>query len=273
MAELPNVGVGGSAAEALEELKRQLGLEAPGVIKSYAEFVAAARAPYEEARQAAVVQTRAEEAFGSPTYGAAGERLGRAGMAGGGYAAAVKAALSEKTSLDVARAEDLSEEKLRADYKTYVEQEQKKRVSLQKDCLSKMLRAKFTSYTKALQFAMDYGLTEKEAKDAARMAIAMGEAAASEADRNLRVTALNKMISYGLPKEYGALLGMAYGLSQKDAEELAALAQTIHWKRNSSANKSYPYSDYLSNMAGEHEFLKGVDMEVIEGYLNGEWEE
>lgn len=245
--------------KAAEELRRRRDFNRRGGVMSYAEYVAQAGAPFEKSKQTVIEQAKMAEGLASPTYGRAGEALGRGGLAGGGYTAAVRSTLAQQTEQVAAKADAEAEAKLSADYQTYVKQEKARRVSLERSCLSQMIRGKLTDYEKALTFALDFGLTDGEADRAARMAVAVGEANAKEQAKTDRIAVVNKIVSYGLPPEYGTLLAMLYGFEREEAGHLAALAQTIHYN-TSRDNRSYGYSDYLTSIEGVESYLETIDL-------------
>ena len=196
---------------------------------SYGEWVTAHIGPAQTKQNEAL--TAAQTAYGAslPSYGQAGEQLGRAGLSGSGYSHR-RAAQNYADFLGVK--DDFAESfgaSFESDYQKYLSQYEKKQESTQKEVFSHLKSGKYTNVSKAYAHSLSMGLNEENAQKVARQAVSYNEVAAVERRQNLRRTVFKTMIIEQMLSKSGYVYAIQCGLSDVEARTLAEAAEKIYF--------------------------------------------
>ena len=158
-----------------------------------------------------------------PTYGRTAEQLGSAGLGGSGYSEYLKGLAYLDMQKQKKGAREDYEGALKDAYKSYadyLESSAKRQQSLLSDTVKAITSESILDFDAAYRFAVTRGLSESDAKAAAKTAV-------DEVSRAVKARVISTIVSEGLTREGAVSYALALGLSSEIAEELGVFAETL----------------------------------------------
>lgn len=162
-----------------------------------------------------------------PTYGAAGEALGKNGLTGSGYEKYLLRLASRNKKAAEAQATDDYYDRKRKNfdlYEKYIADYTAEQQSIFKRVFADLRQKGVADADKAFAYAVGAGLNESSAHKVA-------ESGASAAEAKLRSDAASYIYKNKLDREEAKAYALSLGLSQSDAEQLAQYAKESAYNR------------------------------------------
>ena len=151
-----------------------------------------------------------------PTYGKNAEALGQTGLLSGGYSEYLKGLAYQDMQKQKTNARRDYEGALRDAYKSYgeyLDSKAKTQQSLINDTIDAITGESILDYDAAYRFAVTRGLSEVDAKAAAKSAV-------DEVTRAVKTRVISAIVAQGLTREGAVSYAIAMGLSPEVAKEL-----------------------------------------------------
>ncbi|MBO5945285.1 MAG: hypothetical protein J6Q69_01635 [Clostridia bacterium] len=174
-------------------------------------------------------------------YGRSGAALSDRGLANSGYAGYVDNSIRSVYSARRA-AQDAS---LLADpaygmgkYEDYLTSLSKKEEKLYVETVKSLISSKVVNYKEAYDIALESGLTDKRAREAAREST-------DNTKSKLRKEIINAIVYEKLTREQAFTLATSGGLDKDDATELGRLAEGLNQLVGEDADQLMSYVEYL----------------------------
>lgn len=187
----------------------------------------------------------------SPTYGAAAEAIGSAGLTGSGYAEYLSAAAEKQRQNALAAAEEglaARRASLSDSYKEYLENYRKEQEKTYLAVTSKIASGNSLNYEAAYRYARGAGLSEEDARRAAGYGV-------SSAERRIRSSAARYIFSHHLTAAEARTYARGLGLSDEAVSLLADYADRVLKQRMDltalyTGMSAEEYLNFLRNTEG-----------------------
>ncbi len=184
---------------------------------SYADYLHKNGTVYESNYAASMDKLYSDKLKNSATYGRTARDMTTMGLQNSGYENYIDAMAEATYAKDAERLESertAAEYKSRTGYLDYLEKYESQRTSLKNSVISHLIKNRIVDINEATSFALESGLTEKEAE-------AVAAAAYSTNKQRVFNEILKQTATLGLDREGALMIASDMGASDEDAAEFA----------------------------------------------------